>query len=405
MRQISTNQNRQEQNRKDQNNRDQSRRNQDKENQKRKVQGSENESRHKACHSVWRRRAAAFVLAAGLALGCLTSCGRGENGGARVVFTTGFGKNEVFRIGDASCDRSELMVYLTNTQNQYESVYGSEIWNVSLDGVTMEENVKETVLARIAQVKTMYLLAQEKGLSLDEQEEATVTAAAAEYFQSLNETEIGQMGVSQETIETLYTEYLMAAKVYQNIIQDVNPEISDDEARTITVQHIYIRTWSLDNDGNRVPYSETAKQAAYDKACEIREMAVDGEHDFTELASKYSEDANITHSFGKGEMDEAYETAAFQLETDEVSQVVETETGYHIIKCLNTFNREETDANKLKIVEQRRKEAFGQEYDAFVETLVRGLNQKLWEEISLLHDSAVTTSSFFEVYAKYFPES
>lgn len=385
MRQIRTNRKRQEQNRKN--------------------QSTESVSRHKARHSAWRRRTAAFVLAAGLALGGLTSCGSGENGGTKVVFTTGFGKNEVFRIGDASCDRSELMVYLTNTQNQYESVYGSEIWNVSLDGVTMEENVKETVLARIAQIKTMYLLAQEKGLSLDEQEEATVTAAAAEYFQSLNETEIGQMGVSQETIEALYKEYLMAQKVYQNIIQDVNPEISDDEARTITVQHIYIRTWSLDNDGNRVPYSETAKQAAYDKACEIREMAVDGEHDFTELASKYSEDSNITHSFGKGEMDEAYETAAFQLETDEVSQVVETETGYHIIKCLNTFNREETDANKLKIVEQRRKEAFGQEYDAFVETLVRGLNQKLWKEITLLHDSAVTTSGFFEVYAKYFPES
>lgn len=352
----------------------------------------------------WYKRALALTLAAGLALGSFTACGSGESG-TRVVFTTGFGKDEVFRIGDASCKKNELMVYLTNTQNQYENVYGTEIWNVSLDGVTLEENVKETVLAKIAQIKTMYLLAQEKELSLDEQEEEGVKAAAAEYFQSLNETEIAQMDVDQETIESLYREYAMANKVYQNIIQDVNPEISDDEARTITVQHIYIRTWSLDNDGNQVPYSETAKQAAYEKACEIREQAVDGEHDFTELASKYSEDANITHSFGKGEMDEAYETAAFQLETDEVSQVVETETGYHIIKCLNTFNREETDANKLKIVEQRRKEAFGQEYDAFVETLVRSLNQKAWQEITLLHDSGITTSGFFDVYTKYFPES
>lgn len=344
-----------------------------------------------------------LVLAVVLVLSALTGCGDSESG-TKVVFTTGFGKNEVFRIGDETCTKEELMVYLTTTQNQYESVYGAEIWNTSLDGVTLEENVKETVLAKIAQIKTMYLLALEKELSLDEQEEEAVKLAADEYFQSLNEVEIQQMGVELETIENLYLEYALADKVYQHIIQDVNPEISDDEARTITVQHIYIRTWTTDNAGERITYSDTAKKAAYEKALEIRQLAVDGEHDFTELASKYSEDSNITYSFGKGEMDEAYETAAFMLETDEISQVVETEMGYHIIKCLNTFNREETDANKLKIVEERKNEVFGQEYDRFVETLVRNLNQKLWDEVSLIHNSEVTTANFFDVYAKYFPE-
>ncbi len=39
-------------------------------------------------------------------------------------------------------------------------------------------------------------------------------------------------------MENLYREYAMADKVYQLIIQDINPEISDDEARKITVQQI-----------------------------------------------------------------------------------------------------------------------------------------------------------------------
>lgn len=345
-----------------------------------------------------------MAIAAAFCISCFTACGAGADGsGTRVVFTTGFGKNEVFRIEDVTCTKSELMVYLTTAQNQYEEVYGAEIWNTSLEGVTLEENVKDTVLAKIAQIKTMYLLAQEKGVALDEKEEGQVQAAAQEYFRSLTETEKEQLDVTQETIEKLYREYAAADKVYQQIIQGVNPEISDDEARTITVQHILIRTSRYDGLGNRIPYSESAKKAAYEKACEVRELAADGEHDFTELASKYSEDTNITYSFGKGEMAEAYETAAFQLETDEVSQVVESEIGYHIIKCVSTFNREETDANKLKIVEQRKKEVFGQEYDKFVGTLVRNLNQELWEEITLIHDSGVTTSDFFEVYDKYFP--
>jgi len=340
-------------------------------------------------------------MVAVLALAGPVACGA-DGSDTRLVFTTGFGKDEIFRIGDESCSKAELMVYLTTTQNQYESVYGEPIWNTSLDGVSLEENVKETVLARIAQVKTMYLLAEEKGVVLDEKEESLVKQCAEEYFSSLNETEAELLGISYETVEKLYREYALAEKVYEHIIQDVNPEISDDEARTITVQHILVRTVTKDAAGNIVADSDAEKQAAYNQISQIRELAVGGAQDFGELASQYSEDATITYSFGKGEMDAAFEKASFELGTDEISEVVESEVGYHIIKCINTFNREETDANKLEIVEQRRKEIFGQEYDAFVTNLVRRLNQKLWDEITLIHNENVKTSTFFEVYETYF---
>lgn len=341
----------------------------------------------------------------GMLLGmfCLESLSGCGKDGTRVVFTTGFRKDEVFRIEDISCKQMEIMVYLTTIQNQYEDVYGKEIWNVSLEGVTLEENVKETVLARIAQIKTMYLLAKEKGVALDETEKAKVEQAAETYFASLAEKEKELMGISKDIIMEMYREYAMADKVYQEIIRDINPEISDDEARIIEVQHIFFSTSIKDGAGNRVAYPASEKQKIYDKACQVREFAVDGNHGFAELAEQYSDDSNITYSFGKGEMvDEAFETAAFNLETNEVSRVVESSLGYHIIKCLSTFDREETDANKLQIVEQRRKEVFGQEYDAFVDTLVRNLNEKLWDEISLLHDDELTTSNFFEVYDSCF---
>ncbi|MBR1854433.1 MAG: peptidylprolyl isomerase [Lachnospiraceae bacterium] len=328
----------------------------------------------------------------------------GKKGGTRVVFTKGFAKDEIFRIENESCSLSEIMVYLTTTQNQYEDVYGEEIWKVSLDGVTLEQNVKETVLARIAQVKTMYLLAQDRGITLDAQETAAVKAAVKEYYQSLSDTEIKAMNLTESTVEKLYTEYALSQKVYRSLIDGINPEISDDEARIVTVQHILLRTYTTDGAGKRLAVSEETKKAAYEKICEIRELAVSGEHDFAELASKYSEDDTLTYSFGKGQMDQTFETAAFQLETDEISPVVETESGYHIIKCISTFNREETDANKLKIVEERRRETFAQEYDAFVETLARNLNQTLWDKVEFIQDDAVRTNRFFDVYEKYFPD-
>lgn len=328
-----------------------------------------------------------------------------QGSGTKIVFTTGFGQDDLFRIGNKTCTVPELMVYLTNTGNQYESVYGSQVWSISLGDVTLEENVKETVLAKIAQIKTMCLLAEDRDVALDEEEVGRVGQAAAEYFASLSDKEKELMGADYDMIEQLYREYALADKLYQFIIQDVKPEISDDEARTITVQHILLRTYTADGAGNRIAYSQTVKQAVYEKACEILVQAMDEEHDFVDLASRYSEDTTITYSFGKGEMDAAFEDAAFSLETGEISKIIETEAGYHIIKCISTFDREQTDLNKLLIVEERRREVFGQEYDAFVETLVRQLNTKRWEEVALLHDEAVTTTGFFDIYAKYFPDS
>ncbi|MDE7247094.1 MAG: peptidylprolyl isomerase [Lachnospiraceae bacterium] len=347
------------------------------------------------------KRAAAWMLTACVLAVSFSGCGSGGDIGTKVVLTTGFDKDEIFRIETSSCKLPELMVYLTTIQNRYESVYGREIWETNADGVTLEENVKNIALAQIAQIKTMNLMAEKYEVDLDDEEQARAENAAQAYYESLNEQEIELMGVDEKTIRSLYKELARAEKMYQYTIKDINPEISDDEARTITVQHILIKTYALDGTGKKIEYTEEAKKEAYERAREAYALARE-EEDFDALIRRYSEDDKATYSFGKGEMDEAFETAAFNLGTDEISDIVETEFGYHIIKCISTFDREETDANKIKIVEQRREEAFGQEYDAYVETLTRNLNEELWETVNFIHDENVNTRNFFEIYAGYF---
>ena len=348
----------------------------------------------------WKRAAVGLLSAFVLSIS-VCGCRDGEGIGTKVVLTTGFDKDEIFRIETSSCKLPELMVYLTTIQNRYESVYGREIWETNADGVTLEENVKNIALAQIAQIKTMNLMAEKYEVKLSDEEEARAENAAKAYYGTLGEREVELLGVTEKTIRSLYKEFARAEKMYQYTIKDINPEISDDEARTITVQHILIKTYALDGTGKKIEYTEEAKQDAYKRAREAMELAKEGE-DFDALIRRYSEDDKATYSFGKGEMEESFETAAFNLGTGEISDVVETEFGYHIIKCINTFDREETDANKIKIVEQRREEAFGQEYDAYMETLTRNLNEELWNTVNFIHDEDVKTQNFFEVYSQYF---
>lgn len=343
------------------------------------------------------------VFLSSLMLLTLSGCEKGE-GEVKLVLTTGFKKDEIFRIETMSCTLPEVMVYLTNTQDQYESVYGAEIWKTNLNGVTLEESIKETVLAQLAQIKTMNLLAQQQGVSLDEAELEKAGEAAGAYFSSLNEAEQEAMQVTEETIRQLYSELALANKVYEYIIKDINPEISDDEARSITIQDILIKTYSQDGTGKRIEYEESAREDAYRRAREILLQAQEEGNDFESLVVQYSEGEKSTYSFGKGEMEEAFENAAFNLETGEISGIVETEDGFHIIKCISTFNREETDANKIKIVEKRREEVFGQEYNAFVDSLTRTLNEELWNSVAFLKGDEIVTKDFFDVYHQYFAE-
>jgi peptidyl-prolyl cis-trans isomerase C len=76
------------------------------------------------------------------------------------------------------------------------------------------------------------------------------------------------------------------------------------------------------------------KKTAIDKA---RERVEKGE-DFAKVAGELSEDPGSKNNggdldfFGQGQMVKPFEEAAFALKSNEVSQVVTTQFGYHIIK-------------------------------------------------------------------------
>ncbi len=343
------------------------------------------------------------LIVSSLALVYLNGCGFSDET-KKVVFTTGFSDDEIFRIEDSVCSIQEIMVYLINTQNGYESTFGAEIWDTQTSDGTVAQQLKESILAKVAQIKAMNLLANDMEIVLEDSEIETARKAAQAYYDTLSEEDIEAMcGVTLEDITRIYSEYALADKLYDYIIRDINPEISDDEARTITVEQIFLKTYDLDASGEKVPYTDTAKNTVYLKAKSIKNQLVEGTS-FEELMSEYNEAEESTISFGKGEMEEAYETAAFNLGTDEISDVVEVADGYVIIKCVTTFNREETEYNKVRIVAERKREVFGQQYDAFVDTLTKELNEELWDSITVTSDENVTTNSLWNVYNEYFGE-
>lgn len=330
----------------------------------------------------------------------LSACGN-----TKVVLTTGLQKDEVFRVGSERADETEWLLYLTNIANGYEEVYGEELLYMEANTEdTMLDKCKNLAMAQLSRIKAMKLLAGEQRLSLTEEEKQSALAAAEVYFETLSEEERKILGVKKiDVIADIFEEKLLADKLYAHFIKDVNPEISDDEARIITVQHVLIKNYTVDSFGNKKVLTDKELSEVYKRAEEVYRLAKQGES-FDALISKYSEDIKGTYSFGKGEMDAAFEEAAFALSTNEIAPVVETSLGFHIIKCISTLDREATDLNKQKLLLARKQEVFGDTYNEFVSKLDTQTNEKLLDSIVLPDNILVDTSELFAIYEQQLGE-
>ncbi|MFH1763191.1 MAG: peptidylprolyl isomerase [Gemmatimonadota bacterium] len=102
--------------------------------------------------------------------------------------------------------------------------------------------------------------------------------------------------------------------------------------------------------------SDSARDAVLAEATRIREMAVGGE-DFGELARRFSQDPGSKDNLGdlgwfrRGDMEEAFETAAFNLATNAISPPVETPFGFHIIQATRRRSGELKASHILLLVD------------------------------------------------------
>ncbi|MBC5713514.1 peptidyl-prolyl cis-trans isomerase [Roseburia sp. BX1005] len=297
-------------------------------------------------------------------------------GGKEIVVTSGVGSKDVFKIGGDSCNQTEAKVYLANYQNIYGKSYGIDLWEQGFQKKKLKQYVKEVALSEMTKIICMDLLAEDQEIALTTEEKARIKDAAAKYYESLNEAELTYTGASQSDIESMYEDYALANKVYQSLTQSVDEEVSDDEARIMEAMQIYVKT--------------------QDKAEEVSAKLAAGE-DFAAVASNYNQKPVIEITFGRGDLPEEVEKAAFELDDGAVSDCIQTDDGFYFIKCINKFNEELTDANKSNIVDAREKAAFDDVYEEFVSTLASNLNESVWENIPLVTDGSISTDSFFEI--------
>ncbi len=112
---------------------------------------------------------------------------------------------------------------------------------------------------------------------------------------------------------------------------EANKHRYTDLEKQVHARHILIKAGSYATDEQK---AEAKKQAAA-----VQKRAAKGE-DFAAMASKHSGDQITAKNGGdigflkKGTMPESFDEALFSMEVDEISEVVETSYGFHVIQVL-----------------------------------------------------------------------
>lgn len=293
--------------------------------------------------------------------------------------------NHVFSINGSKCTQEEAKLYLCNYQNIYGNEYGVNLWEHDFGAMheeeTLETYVKDVTLSELANIICMNLLAEQREIALTDEEEKLVAAAADEYYNSLSKDEIAYMGLGLDDLQTFYSRYAIAQKYYNTLTQGVNEEVSDDEARVIRVQQIYVK--------------------GTDDAREVQDKLANGD-DFASVASNYNEADTIETTLKRGDYPSEVDLIAFNLDNNEQSDMITTSEGYYFIKCLSKYEEDLTEQNKVNIIAQRQKQQFDDVFREFIEASEFALNEEIWDDIDIDTSGAITTDSFFEVYDKHF---
>lgn len=246
----------------------------------------------------------------------------------------------------AACGKEEVVAKVDDVKISREEFYDR------LTEISGNE-VLETLIA-----ETLVDLEVEKLEIEITQEEIDEEIAALEEQYNGEEGLNSALANSGTTMEELEEQIVMNLKIQQLVAPYI--EVTDEQ-----VESYYEENIDLLGQPEQVRARHILVETQ-EEADEIHERLMDGE-DFEELAKEHSTDGSAEEGgdlglFGRGQMVEEFEEAAFSMEVDEISEPVESQHGFHIIKVEEKV--EAVEANLEDVEDDIRDTLFDQQITA-----------------------------------------
>ncbi len=277
---------------------------------------------------------------------------------------------------------AQAMVVVGSERNRYQNQLGAEIWTLPVEN-QQESTYGPYFVSRLKEflqdIKTLNLLAEEKGIIATSTDMEKVRTIANSFYDGLSPEDIAWMGnCTLEDVISMYTEYFVACKTAEYLISDVDSEVSDADAKVIKVEEIVVSDELL------------AEEL-------LQDVHVEGAN-FSYYARQNSEDPNIEKTLAKSEKNDVIYQAAFSLEEGQISDVIEEDGKYYILKCIDDYDEESTLQRKEKLESTIRSNALLRQYEAYADEHIVRFREDFWKQIDLTAHPESTADNFFSLY-------
>ena len=366
-----------------------------------------------------RKRAGALALALVMALSALSGCGNknpasssGSGAGSSAAGSAGdssqvtpmdlsgvtdpylaaagiAGDTVVLKVGGSEVTAASLLYWLNRAIDNYLSQFGGQMttlpWDSMIDETTtMGQYMLDQAVDAAAYYRTIRLLAGEKSLSPDPEAAAGVDQEFGDMAAQLGSEEaVNHMLWAQMLTRELLISLNQDSSLYTQLSQKYLEENGDptdaevnaylEETGQYRAKHILLTTIDLNTREPLDAETIARKKATADDLLSQLRAAEDPIALFDELMNQYSEDTGLAanpegYTTSRGEMVAPFEEAALALKDGEISGVVESDFGYHIILRLpldpDTFRSECSNYRFSQMVEQRQEQLGVERTDA-----------------------------------------
>ena len=317
------------------------------------------------------------------------------SGCGNVKLTTGLTRKQFAKIDGTTVSMDMAKLMLGEYKYSYEQLFDEQVWQKTVNDMTTEDYIKNMVKDNVENIIMAHNLAVSLDIEPTDDEKERIRMASEEYIETLGESD-----VSEEAVREFYQRLLVAEKGFYGITDSVDTRVSTDEARVISVQYIFFSTMCYDEEHNVVSISEIEKQTKKNLANRVHNKLQE-DVDFLALAKEYSDDVRNFTQFGRGEYVKEFEEAAFNMDSGDISDVIETEYGYYIIKCINYNIESNFEEQCEKVVLARRRDIYTGQYTEYASNRTVQYNSKFWEDIDM-KELSKGSGRLYEIYNKYF---
>lgn len=196
---------------------------------------------------------------------------------------------------------------------------------------------------------------------------------------------------NKENIEQLTVPVVLEREMAINITDEDAKKFYDDPANIsdfeqpemVRASHILLMTTDPET---HQPLTDEQKAAKHKQMEDILKQARAGK-DFAALAKQYSEDPGSKdnggeYTFPRGKMVKVFEDTAFSLKPGEISDIIESQFGYHIIKLSEKIPAKKVDFDKVKdqIKDHLKQVAIGKQLYTYMAKLEKDANLQILDD-------------------------